>query len=1355
MSMATPHPEEGYRLAPQQRRIWSRRDRAGQVPTVCAVVAIAGPCEPSRLRAALEAQVARWEILRTGFLRHPDLRCPVQVVGAAGLDWRIREAAPGTLAEAVAEVMRRDRSASGLAGANEDGTGHALRATLITTGTGDACLVLVAPALCADPISLISLWRALGGQVAADSEHEPLQYADLAEWLNTMVDGDEGAGGRRYWERQDVAPGLSVRLAHVRPEVAVDARMDVGAASVPLDAATARAVVALAERRGVPLATVVLAAWRVVLARNTDWAPLVVGVAVDGRDIDELIGTIGPIQRSLPLAGEVARETSFLDLVAASARRLDEYVRWQHSFSWCRLAGVGEAPALPFAFAAYALPAARCLDDVTVSLVDLDDDAEAFDVRLTLLAHGDALRLRLDYDASRLSAAAMARLAEQVDTLLADAAARPETPVNALALVGPAERHLLLEELAPGVSSQPPVDTVHALIARAAAASPEATAVIAGTARLTYAELSARSNRLARWMRGAGVGRESIVAVLLERDVELVVSLLAILEAGGAYLPLDPTHPAERIGFVLADAAPALVVTTRAWAERLPAHGCPCLFLDDRTAEIDARSAAPLEPVSGGEDLAYVLYTSGSTGWPKGVLVPHRGVVNYLWWAAEYYGADDGQGAPVHSPVGFDLTVTSLFVPLVAGRAVTLLRDLDTVALLDELVAGAGYSLVKITPAHLDLLARSIAPERVAGWTRVLVIGGAALYGESLRFWRQHGPDIRLINEYGPTETVVGCCVHEVAAGDPLSGPMPIGRPIANARSFLVDEHLQPVPLGAVGEICIGGPGVARGYLGRSELTAECFVEAAFPAAGGRLYRTGDLGRYREDGVLEFLGRRDSQVEIRGHRIELGEIDAALLRHPAIAEAAATVVLTSSGEPSIVGHVRLAHAARLEDIRAALAAWLPPYMMPARIVTVDAMPINERGKIDRAALAKRDPGPVSVMAEHVSPRDPLELGLAQLWEDVLDLRPVSVTGDFFALGGHSLLAVQLLARIGKCFGRAIPLPALMAAPTVEHVAALLRDDRAVADAWHAPLVTMQANGTRLPFFCIHPTGGNVLCYASLARHLGDDQPFHAVQNPQLYAEESIAAAPALTIEGLAAVYVEAIRARQPHGPYVLGGWSSGGSIAVEMGRQLMGAGEEIGLVVLIDSGLPFYAVRPETEQPVALDDAHLSGSIARILSRMLGKQAEILPREQLASMDRSARLDYLYQVAQAVGFVPPGTPREHVIRLFHVFQAHTHAIRAHRPGPVDLPLTLVRSRDAQPDDMRDEALNAGLSDEEAFQWERLTMRPVQVYTVPGDHITMLRAPHVTHLAAIVRQQLDGVQATRAERRSMLDSPVGG
>ena len=585
--------------------------------------------------------------------------------------------------------------------------------------------------------------------------------------------------------------------------------------------------------------------------------------------------------------------------------------------------------------------------------------------------------------------------------------------------------------------------TVAQLFEEQAAANPEAVALVCGGESLSYRELNARANQLAHYLRGLGVGAEELVGIGVERSVEMVVGLLGIVKAGGAYVPIDPGYPAERQGYMLKDSGVKVLLTQSKLVEQWPATEVQVVCLDTEWKEISGNSVENPVGTADPENLAYVIYTSGSTGKPKGVMVCHQGLTNYLAWCCAAVPVDEGS-APVHSSIGFDLTVTSLWPPLIAGGAISVLPEGYGVdALASVLQQTSGHSLVKITPIHLCMLTSLVAKEQIERSAKCFVVGGEVLTYEQIAVWRKWAPTTRIINEYGPTETVVGACVYEVGQQDPETGTIPIGRPIANTSIRILDKTFQSVPMGVEGELCIGGAGVSRGYLNRQELTAEKFVPDPFSShPGARMYRSGDRARIRLDGNLEFLGRIDEQVKIRGYRIEPGEIEAVLMQHPLIEAAAVIVREDEPGEKRLVGYVVIkgGKGPTGSELRSYVKERLPDYMVPSGFVPMAALPLTPNGKVDRHHLPKPEGGRPELEEAYAAPRTKIEEQLTAIWAEVLSLERVGIHDNFLELGGHSLLATQVTSRIRETLFVRLTLRNVFESPTIAKLASAIATD---------------------------------------------------------------------------------------------------------------------------------------------------------------------------------------------------------------------------------------------------------------------------------------------------------------------------
>jgi amino acid adenylation domain-containing protein len=881
----------------------------------------------------------------------------------------------------------------------------------------------------------------------------------------------------------------------------------------------------------------------------------------------------------------------------------------------------------------------------------------------------------------------------------------------------------------------------HELFQDQARATPEAVAVACGPERLTYRELDRRANQVAQFLRRAQVGPDVLVGIGMTCCPLSVVAVLGALKAGGAYVPLDPAYPGERLAWMRRDSRPRVLLTDRASRERLPEGPGQTVLLDADWPAVAAEDPdAPGDEVSP-DCLAYVIYTSGSTGRPKGIMIPHGGLANYLTWCVGAYGVGAGAGAPVHSSLAFDLTVTSLLAPLLAGRTVHFFPDSSGVdALREAFRAPADYSLVKITPAHLDLLGRQIAPGKAAGRTRAFIIGGENLTATHLAFWQEHAPHTALVNEYGPTETVVGCCVYEVPPGQHLTGSVPIGRPIANTRLHVLDEDLRPVPDGAAGELHIGGAGLARGYLNQPALTAEKFIPDPFAAEpGARLYRTGDLARRLPDGNLEFLRRIDHQVKVRGYRVELAEIEAALAEHPGVREAVVTARNDVPWETRLAAYVvpRAGPGPAPEELRAFLGSNLPAYMVPAAFVVLEHFPVTLNGKVDRKALPAPGPARPAPPQGFVRPRNALEARLARLWEEVLNVRPVGVRDDFFRLGGDSLLAAHLFVATRKEFDTDLSPADLFRAPTIEQLAGLIRHPES-RPGWSS-LVAIQPCGSLPPFYCVHGIGGEVLSFSALARHLGEDQPFYGLRAAGADAGKW----PFTSLGELAAHYVREVRSLQPEGPYHLGGYSLGAALAFEMAQQLRAQGQPVGLLAVLDQPLGGAETRGDRWRPgpvvgflknvprwVACD--LLRTRPGALFARLRGKVRTLARKVAAFARGRGREA---YKVDAESAFDARHLPRPYLDLIHRLYRA----LLAYEPHAYPGRVTLFRARVQPLFRLRGHDLG----------WGGVARGGLRVIELPGTHHDLLGDRGVQVLAESLRACLAEARAEHGPQPPML------
>ncbi|NVJ28035.1 amino acid adenylation domain-containing protein, partial [Myxococcus sp. AM011] len=1028
-----------------QQRLWflHQLEPGSAFYNVPIVLTLRGVLSEDALERGFQELVRRHESLRTVF--RTEGGAPVQVILPGGSAQLERVDLRG-LPEAERQAEARRRAEQEAMRPFDLETGPLLRTTLLKLAAEEHLLVLVQHHIVSDGWSMGVLVREMAAHYAAFRAGQPsplpelpAQYADYAVWQRSWLQGETLDAQLSWWRKHLEGAPAALELPTDRPRPAIQSFRGALHTRV-LPSALADSLQALGHREGTTLFMVLLAGFEVVLSRYSGQEDFVIGTDIANRNRAETEGLIGFFINQLALRAQVGGDPSFRELLGrVRATALDAYAHQDLPFEeLVRVINpersLGRAPLFQVKLVLQNQPTTVLkVPGLTFTPEGTHEAASRLDLTLSIIPTAQGLACTCEYRTDLFEPATIDRLMRHLGTVLEAAAARPETPVSCLPLLSEEEQRQVLVEWNATARDFPRESCIHHLFEAQARDTPDAVALRFGDDSLTYAQLDARANQLAHHLRSLGIGPDTLVALFLERSLALVTAMLGVLKAGGAFVPLDPTYPSERLGFMLADSAAPVVITLEHLADELPSRGELYVLLDADERLLARQPRSPPDSRVTAESLAYVLYTSGSTGRPKGVMVTQRGIAHYLAWALQEYRVSSGQSAPVHTSVAFDATLTSLFAPLLAGGSVHLLPSGNELEALAQSLRTHRHGLVKLTPAHLQALLDLMSAQELALQEGTFVVGGEALPAATVERWRRLAPRVRLINEYGPTETVVGCSIHDLNESGLVHGAVPIGRPIANTALYILDARLRPVPVGVTGELYIGGAGVARGYLRRPELTAERFIPDAFSTVpGARLYRTGDLARFLPDGRLDFLGRRDGQVKLRGFRIELGEVESALRQFSQVREAVAVVREDSPGDKRLVAYL-VAPGADVSALRDALRQKLPEYLVPSVLVLLDALPLTANGKVDRRAL----PVPELRTAEPESfaaPHTPTEHALAAIFREVLNVSQVGLHDDFFELGGHSLLATQLISRVREAFQVELPLRALFAAPTVEQLA---------------------------------------------------------------------------------------------------------------------------------------------------------------------------------------------------------------------------------------------------------------------------------------------------------------------------------
>ncbi|HEX8276842.1 MAG TPA: amino acid adenylation domain-containing protein [Longimicrobiaceae bacterium] len=1330
-------PVEGcHPLSSGQRRLWFLHllDPGSPLYNVPRAYRLRGALDVAALRRALGAVEERHAVLRARFVeRGGEPEMVVGPTGAARLPVVDLRGVPAAWREDEAWRRVREAAARPFRLADEP----PLHAWLFRLAGDDHVLLLSVHHVAADEWSTRVLARDLSAAYAAalaggpaTLRALPLQYADWAAWERERLQGP-GLEHRLAWWRERLAgaPPLDLPGDQPRPP----ARSFRGAVHpFRLPAGTRERCAGLArESRATPFA-VLLAAFQLLLHRYTGQDDVVVGSPSAGRTRAELEELVGFFVNTLAIRVDAGGDPAFRELLRRAGEaaagavahqevpfdRLVEELRPERDPSRPPLVQValafqnvpGEPPSLP---------------GVRAEAAEVDNGTAKFDLTLFLYDEPAGLRGRLEFAADLFDPATAARFAEHFARLLDGALAAPDRPASTLPLLGDGERRRLLEEAHGSPRPRPRDASLAELFAARVAASPDAVAVEHGDERVTYAELDARAGRLAGRLAAAGVRPGDRVALLGERSVELVAAMLAVVRAGAAYVPLDPAHPPDRRRGIVEDAGARVLLACRGSEEYEVRSTLQTAASGDDAPPgdgVSSRTSYSVLRTSFPDSLAYVVYTSGSTGAPKGVMVPHRAVARLV--GADLAPLGPGDAVAHLSNPAFDAAVWEVWAALLGGaRLVVLDRDVVLApGRLGREVAERGVTALFLTTSLFNLVARE-APSALAP-LRHAVFGGEAADPHAVRAVLRAGAPERLVNGYGPTEAAVFATFHRVEGLADEAPSVPIGRSLAGDRAYVLDAHGEPAPPGVPGELCLGGDGLAWGYLGRPELTAGRFVPDPFGGEpGARLYRTGDRVRRRGDGALEHLGRLDGQVKLRGFRIEPAEIEAALAAHPAVAEAV-VVVREDGGERRLAAYVVPAQgsAPSAAELRGHLAGRLPAYMVPASFTPLAAIPVTSSGKTDRRALPA--PGAPPAAAASGEPRDMLEHQVAAIWRELLDCGPVGIRDDFFELGGHSLLAVRMLGRVEERFGRRVPLSALFAGATVEGVAAALQREWPAGAA--DDVVTLNPEGTRPPLFYFHgDVGGGGLYGLALARFLSADQPLHLL--PPLRPEPG-GAGPG--IGEMARRHLEVVRRVQPSGPYRLGGYCNGGLVAFEAARLLEIAGERVERVLVVQASAEAAYYRGPLRAAALLGRLR-GGSAAERADRLVAAADHLrdLNRELRGHAAGVASLLWLKvrrklrRDAVGGGPVDAGPAQreegERDLRVKHMLRA----VRAYLPGRYGGRVTLFWTEGSP-----------RLPGDDTMGWRRVA-RDVEVVTVPGTHDSCVSV-HLEDLAARMSKCLE-------------------
>jgi amino acid adenylation domain-containing protein len=1323
-----------------QRRIWffDQLEPHSAVYNIPIVVRLHGSLDRTALEQALDAVVERHESLRTRFVRIVDE--PAQFIDeAAQVELRrhsLRMLPTGERQEQMEHLVRAEVNRP--FDLTQD---NLLRSLILELASDENILVLTIHHIISDEWSLEVFFREISrfyeGYRAHTAVRLPelrLQYADYAAWQRKHLRNESFSRQIEFWKTELVDTTPPLELPSDFPRRGTPSFRG-ASLSCPLGRELSNLIRQLAGESKTTPYMLLLAAFKALLFRYTEHQDICVGSPFAGRSSDEFESIIGFFVNSLPLRTKLSGQLTFEQLLSRVKKtvlnafvhqhlpleKIVEEVQPERSYS--------HTPFTKLIFLVHGEPLRELrLAGISCELLDYSTDTAKFDATLFVRERADGFLARLEYNTDLFLPETAGRLLQHYATLLEGAVTHPATLLSALPLLSGAEKHQLITEWNSNSTGYPQENCLHELFEIEAERAPGAPAVACGSLTMTYGELNRRATQLAQVLSSQySVGPDKPVGICFERGPEMFVAMLGVLKAGGAYVPLDPCYPKERLAFMVEDSGAAVVLTQRKLVGFLPANKAGILCLDTNLPGAD-RNAAALFAKPNPSNLAYIVYTSGSTGSPKGVAVPHRAVTRLVCNTNYVHIGPNDRLAQI-SNISFDAATFEIWGPLLnGGQCVVINQDvvLESKTFANELRT-RGITIMFLTTALFNHLATE-APGAFEN-LHTLLVGGEVLDPQKIRLVLNDRPPRHFLSVYGPTENTTFTCFYEITQVPKSAISIPIGRPIANTEVYILDSSLNPVPIGVYGELHTGGDGLARGYWNRPDLTASRFIPNPFPhsQASACLYKTGDLARYLPDGNIEFLGRTDHQVKIRGFRIELDEIASCLKRHPDVADAAVVVQENQPGEKRLVACVIARNMRELpaNALREFLETKLPGFMVPAAFLAVQKFPLTPNGKLDRKALASLSFQEHTALERNTAPGDATERTLADIWRRTLDCRSFGIRDNFFQLGGHSLLAVRVLAQIEREFGRKLRLSAFFQTPTIERLAALLRQAPGECDfTIGSSLVEIQSQGSRKPLFLVHGAGGGMFWgYVNLSRHLGQEQPVYAFSSRGLDGCSEFA-----SIEKMAAHYIADLRLVQPHGPYRLGGYCFGGDVAYEMARQLHEQREAVAVLALLNSTpphsrysripwTPLWAVRFVRNLAYwANYVAHMDAAHRRDFFKWKWKlmKKQLLPSTCATCKSNGSDVTDLVDLSQF-------TAEERAL-----WEAHLRALFQFRPQPYSGGVHLFRSNG--------HPLWSSLDSD--YGWGELAAGGVTTTIIPGAHEQIMEEPFVEVLAAELAKVLN-------------------
>lgn len=959
---------------------------------------------------------------------------------------------------------------------------------------------------------------------------------------------------------------------------------------------------------------------------------------------------------------------------------------------------------------------------------NLDVSLNKFSLNITLRNDGDDFQFDVNFNSLLYSEDLITRFSIHLINVISNALVDTRSEISRINILSDQEIRVLTNDFNNTDKNFPNNVTVWDLFDDQVKRTPDAVAVVYKDVRLSYRQLHQKAVNLANFLRQEGLDSNEVVGIMMDQSVEIVTAIWAVLKAGGAYVFIDPANPSERISYMLENSGVHIVITNMVVPEKVSYHGKVLNVVDTAKSDDDVQAfSTDYRPKP--TDLSYIIYTSGTTGVPKGIMIEHHSLCEFVLWAVTEYGHGERFRTLLSNSFSFDASVLQLFPALISGGTLYLMDPqlrLDIPAymsFLREEKINCIDEIPRLINHFFDYIDASEKEEQFPDLIS-LSLGSEFVPIELVRKCRKFLNREGMINNgYGPSEACPITTTY-IFDGKDSNEISLIGVPKSNMKVFILDEWNNLCPPGIAGEICISGKGLARGYINNKGLTDEKFISNPF-IVNERMYKTGDLGRWHPDMNIEYLGRTDHQIKIRGYRVELGEIEAVLCTSPLVKDAVVIAREDAEGNQELIAYLvgKKEEKYRISEVdssslRDFLKKKLPEHMVPGKIVFIKSFPLTTSGKVDRKSLPEPEMLQNETEGSMIRPRDPLEFQMTQLWEETLQRSSLSVTDNFFEVGGHSLLAVRLMAKIEKTFGKRIPLTALFQGGTIENLTSIVRES---TDQSHfSPLVKLHSHGEKTPFYCVHPAGGNVLCFFEMGKIMGRNRPIYGLQSKGIDGE----AKPIDSVESMASYYIEELLKLQPEGPYCLGGYSFGVHVAFEMARQLVDQGMEVGTLVILDT--PGMGQEEGTDDP--LDDTRLLAHMVTQIESHFESHLRIT-YEDLVGLDEESQYSLIIEQMKVNRILPEDGSQKQLTGLVRVFKMNSQAMDIYRPKMYTGDITVFATK----------SLRDRFPSDDSLRWREVTTGEVRVVPIPGDHSSFLRSPHVEVFAEELEKWLEMIR----------------